>query len=397
MDRANRIAIAGAGIGGLSAALALAKVGLKVCVFEKTARLEEVGAGLQMSPNAMKVLRYLGLDTVLRAHACVPQYATMRDFKTGDYYLKRAVGAAAESRYGAPYWHLHRADLHKVLVASCEEMGVALILGANVSGYLEQGDGVIVICADGSEYAADLLIGADGIRSMIREQMLGKESPTFMKQVAWRGVIPVGEIKSVNIQPDACVWVGPNRHFVTYYLRGGEYVNFIAVEERNSWHHESWCEVGSIGELKSAFTDWHPEVSDLLGYAKNIFLWSLNGRDVLPTWYQYHTVLLGDACHPILPFMAQGAAMAIEDAYVLSQCLVRYAIPEALQQYEALRKPRVTAIQSMSKDNARLYHMRGGTIGRIKLKAVRVASQFAPSLIQAKLDPIYGYDVTKLL
>jgi salicylate hydroxylase len=393
VNKAKQVAIAGAGIGGLSAALALAKTGHKVTIFEQASQLGEVGAGLQMSPNAMKVLRYLGVEDALRAFAFVPQHACIRHFKSGDYYLKSPLGASSEARYGAPYWHLHRADLHKVLLAACEKVGVTLVLGHSVESYLEQDDQVIVMLADKSQHRADLLIGADGIRSVIREQMLGKESPTFMKQVAWRGVIPVSELDGVTIQPDACVWVGPKRHLVTYYLRGGEWVNFVAVEERDDWHQESWREEGDINELRAAFAGWHPEVSGLLAKAQSTFLWALNGREALSTWHQGRVVLLGDACHPMLPFMAQGAAMAIEDAYALGRLLEQHALPLALARYEALRKPRATKIQAMSKDNAGLYHMRGGALGRMKLNALRVASAYCPQLIHAKLDPVYGYDL----
>jgi salicylate hydroxylase len=392
----SRVLIAGAGIGGLSSALALAKQGIKVIVCEQASSLGEVGAGLQISPNAMKVLRKLGLEAKLRPFVFVPQHATIRDFKTGDYYLKVPLGEHASSRYSAPYWHLHRADLHSVLVQACLEAGVELLLNATVTHYAKNTElnQVNLFLKDGRILSADLLIGADGIRSKIREQMLGPERPTFMGQVAWRGVIPVSELRT-TIQPDACVWAGPGRHFVSYYLRGGDYVNFVAVEERSDWQSESWREEGDVEELKRAFAGWHPEVSDLLASASSTFLWALNGRRELSTWHEDRVVLLGDACHPMLPFMAQGAAMAIEDAYVLAQCLSRYSIGDALIKYEQVRKPRTTKIQQMSKANAGLYHMHGGAFGKMKLKALQTVSRFVPRVIQSKLDAVYGYDATK--
>ncbi len=396
MTQVNQVIIAGAGLGGLSTALALAQLGVHVVVCEQAESFGEVGAGLQMSPNAMKVLHELGLQEELRHFAFVPQYAAMRDYKTGDYYLKSPLAETAVSQYGAPYWHLHRADLHKVLVLGCQNAGVELVLNAKVTHYDEtiKQNQVGVFLKDGREFFADLLVGADGIRSLIREQMFGPETPTFMGQVAWRGIIPVSEL-SVDIKPDACVWVGPNRHFVTYYLRGGDYVNFVAVEERNDWRSESWREEGNIEELKRTFADWHPEVSELLNSAKSTFLWALNGRDELPAWHQGRVVLLGDACHPMLPFMAQGAAMAIEDAYVLSKYITQRPLSDALIKYEEVRKPRATRIQKMSKANAGLYHMHGGVLGKMKLKALQAASRFAPDIIQSKLDSVYGHDVTK--
>jgi len=396
VDQVSRIVIAGAGIGGLTAALSLAKQGIQVVVCEQSASLGEVGAGLQISPNAFKVLRYLELVSELSPLAFVPQNAVIRDYKTGEYYLQSPLAGQAELRYGAPYWHLHRADLHHVLAEACQAAGVELVLNATVVGYQEdtQGNQVALQLADGREFLADVLIGADGIRSKIREQMLGPESPRFMGQVAWRGVIPISDL-TVDVKPNACVWAGPGRHFVSYYLRGGDYVNFVAVEERSDWLSESWREEGDVEELQRAFSGWHSEVSGLLRSAKSTFLWALNGRDELPTWHKGRVVLLGDACHPMLPFMAQGAAMAIEDAYVLAKCLSCYGMEEALVKYEQVRKPRATRIQQMSKDNASLYHMHGGVFGKVKLKALQAVARFAPEVIQSKLDAVYGHDVVK--
>ncbi|WOD06346.1 FAD-dependent monooxygenase [Marinomonas sp. GJ51-6] len=396
MSQVSHIIIVGAGIGGLSAALAFAKQNVQVTVLEQAECFGEVGAGLQISPNVLKVLRYLGLETELSQYAFTPQHASMRDYKTGDYYLKVPLADQAVHRYGAPYWHLHRADLHRVLVNGCKAAGVEFVLNANMTHYDETAEkSVQVTLDDGRTFAADLLVGADGIHSTVREQMLGYEKATFMGQVAWRGIVPVSELK-VQVQPDACVWVGPNRHFVSYYLRGGEYVNFVAVEERDDWRSESWREEGNVAELKQNFSGWHPEVTEILYAASNSFLWALNGRDELPTWHQGRVALLGDACHPMLPFMAQGAAMAIEDAYVLAKCVADCRLSDALIEYEKIRKPRATKIQKMSKANASLYHMHGGLVGKMKLKALKAASQFAPDLIQSKLDPVYGYDVNQL-
>ena len=396
MTQVNRVIIVGAGIGGLSTALALAQLGVQVVVCEQAETFGEVGAGLQISPNAMKVLHDLGLQEALSPFAFVPQYAAMRDYKTGEYYLKVPLADTAASQYGAPYWHLHRADLHKVLVRASENAGVELILNAKVTHFNDniKKNEIGVFLKDGREFFADLLVGADGVRSHIREQIFGPEKATFMGHVAWRGIVPVSSL-SIDIKPDACVWVGPNRHFVSYYLRGGDYVNFVAVEERNDWKSESWREEGNVEELKRAFEDWHPEVSELLNSATSSFLWALNGRDELPAWYQGRVVLLGDACHPMLPFMAQGAAMAIEDAYVLAKYVTQRPLSDALMSYEKIRKPRATRIQKMSKANAGLYHMHGGVLGKFKLKALKTASRFAPNVIQSKLDSVYGYNVVR--
>ncbi|MCV2401581.1 FAD-dependent monooxygenase [Marinomonas sp. C2222] len=396
MGQIEQVVISGAGIGGLTAALAFAKFGMRVTVCEKAEKFGEVGAGLQISPNAFKVLRALEIDKELQAYAFAPQNASIRDYQSGTYYLKVPLGDQAVSDYGAPYWHLHRADLHKVLVQLCEKAGVTLKLNSEVVRYeqVPHGQGVRVHLADGRQLETDLLIGADGIHSKIRDLMLGLENPLFMKQVAWRGIVPVSNLK-VDIKPDACVWVGPNRHFVTYYLRGYEYVNFVAVEERDDWLSESWVEEGNVNQLKAAFSNWHPEVKAILDSVDESFLWALKGRDELPTWFENRVVLLGDSCHPMLPFMAQGAAMAIEDAYVLAKQVSKYPLDEALMRYELERKPRVTRIQNMSQNNAALYHMHGGVLGKIKLNGLRAVSSVVPAVVKSKLDFIYGYNATE--
>ncbi len=394
MDQLKRVVIAGAGIGGLTAALALAKQGVDVVVCEQASQLGEVGAGLQVSPNASRVLIKLGLADALKSKVFEPDYASIRDYRSGEYYLKAPLGKGAEIQYRAPYWHVHRADLHAILAEACQVHGVDILLNATVSGYQQEQAGVVLQLQDGRSVQADLLIGADGIHSAVRTQLLGPEKPTFMGQVAWRGVIPV-EALSVNVKPEACVWAGPGKHLVTYYLRGGHDVNFVAVEERSDWRSESWREEGDVAQLRRAFAGWHSDVTDLLAAAKSSFLWSLNGRTELPTWHDEGVVLLGDACHPMLPFMAQGAAMAIEDAYVLADQLSQNAVSTALMNYEAIRKPRATKIQQMSAANAGLYHMHGGLFGKAKLKGLQMATAVAPNLIQSKLDFVFGHDVTQ--
>ncbi|CUB05392.1 FAD-dependent monooxygenase [Marinomonas fungiae] len=394
-NQASRVIVVGAGIGGLTVALGLAKNGFQVRIFEQASSLSEVGAGLQLSPNAVKVLRQFGIAGAVSNHIFSPKYACIRDYQSGRYYLKSPLGKSVEQRYGAPYWHIHRADLHKELVQACYTAGVEIELDHRVLGYRNEKKHVTVLLDKKTEHV-DLVIGADGIHSKVRELMLGVQAPIFTGQVAWRGTVPAAAIKGAEIQPNATVWAGPNKHLVTYYLRGGELVNFIAVEERSKWQQESWRQEGDVNELRRKFIGWHPEVSAVLEACDTTFLWALNGRPSLSKWHDERVVLLGDACHPMLPFMAQGAAMAIEDAYVLTQALLKYPYAQAFEKYEDLRKPRATAIQKQSRDNTGLYHMHGGWQGRMKLQALGLASKYASGIIHAKLDSIYGYDVTTL-
>ncbi|MBM6551438.1 FAD-dependent monooxygenase [Marinomonas ostreistagni] len=394
-DQVSQVIVVGAGIGGLTLAIALARQGYQVRIFEQADALSEVGAGLQLSPNAVKVLRTLGLEHVLKDYVYQPENAAIRHYQSGRYFLKSELGLQAEQRYGAPYWHIHRADLHGVLVQACYSAGVEIELGHKVLGYRSDKKKATVLLENKTEYC-DLVVGADGIHSKVRELMLGIQAPIFTGQVAWRGVIRADQIKGVELKPDATVWAGPNQHMVTYYLRGGEFVNFVAVEERAEWSNESWRQEGKVSELQSKFAGWHPEVTRMLDACDATFMWALNGRPTLPKWSDQRVVLLGDACHPMLPFMAQGAAMAIEDAYVLSQLLSKHDYPTAFTQYETIRKPRTSAIQKLSRENAGLYHMHGGMLGQAKLEALGVVSKFAGGLIKGKLDSVYGYDVTSL-
>ncbi|GAB3480448.1 FAD-dependent monooxygenase [Marinomonas epiphytica] len=394
MDTNSQVIVVGAGIGGLTLALACAQQGFVVTVCEQSCAIKEVGAGLQMSPNAMKVLDALGVAAILKASAFVPEQASIRDYQSGHYYLQLPLGDEVVSRYGAPYWHVHRADLLKALLSCCQRLGVEVILSAKLVDYQETTTEVVAQFEDGRELRSKLLVGADGIHSKLCERMFGAQPAKFTGQVAWRGVVPVERLGNVHVAPDACVWAGPGRHLVSYFLDGGKLVNFVAVEERQDWRNESWSEEGDVKALRKAFSGWHPDVSGLLEQVDQTFLWALYGRKPLDNWYKGRCVLLGDACHPMLPFMAQGAAMAIEDGMALARHLAKDKNQrnptEAFAQYEVERKQRTTKIQTMSANNASLYHM-SGPLGLAKLKVLSQLSRFAPSLVQGKLDPVYGY------
>jgi len=390
-----KILIAGAGIGGLCAALALVKRGFNVVLFEQAVTLSELGAGLQLSPNAMQVLNELGLGEQLLSHAFSPLNATMRDYRSGAEYFSLPLGEPCMSRYGAEYLHIHRADLQDVLYQSALAWGVNITLNTVVSSYQQSTDDVQVILANGDRIKGDVLLGADGIRSRIHTQMLGQTPAQFTGQVAWRGIVPVDRLPKTLVKPNANLWVGPGRHFVSYYLRGGSQVNFVAVEERTTWTKDSWHERGDIEQLRGAFTGWHPQVTEVLAAADECFLWALFDRPPLSKWVDGKVALLGDACHPMLPFLAQGAAMAIEDAYVLAAMLARYSdTATALQNYQAQRLPRTRKIQAMARANARLYHMSNG-LEISKLWALKLAAKAMPSLASRPLEPIYAYDAVK--
>jgi salicylate hydroxylase len=406
--------VAGAGIGGLCAALALAKRGFEVAVYEQSSQLGEVGAGLQLSPNAMHVLQALGIAEQIKAKAFSPESAVMRHYKTGKTYFSVPLAATATQKYGADYLHIHRADLHAVLLDACEDVGVSIHLGQTIQGYQHSPQkltphdltphdlttqNLTIQFANGGSLEADLLIGADGIKSKVQACMLGRTSAEFTGQVAWRGVVEANKLPNELIKPNANLWVGPGKHFVSYYLRGGDLVNFVAVQERTDWQKESWNEPGDINELRQTFDGWHPEVTDLLVATESCFLWALFDRQPLNQWIDNNVALLGDACHPMLPFLAQGAAMAIEDSYALAHCLASDTDTHtALQTYQNIRLPRSRDIQLNARKNAALYHM-SSPIEQAKLALLSGLSKLGLSDRAAanKLDSIYSYNIVEHL
>jgi 2-polyprenyl-6-methoxyphenol hydroxylase-like FAD-dependent oxidoreductase len=349
------IAIVGAGIGGLAVAASLRRAGMDVAIYEQAAQFARVGAGIQMTPNAMMVLRGLGLEERLREIAFEPGFGLNRDHDTGAVSNKLPIAKVMEARYGAPFLLLHRADLHAALASLIPES--ILHRGKKLAGLQQEPDKVTLDFADGTHAAADLVIAADGVHSLAREIMLGKESPRFSGKVAYRTTFPASRMGNTRLLPERTKWWGPDRHIVIYYVtRAQDEIYFVTSQpEGASWMTpESWSAKGSLEELRSAFAAFHPEVRAVLDACPDVYKWALLERDPLPTWRQGRVVLLGDACHPMTPYMAQGAASALEDAVVLSRCLERVrhdGIDRALSRYEATRKPRASEIQGTSSQN----------------------------------------------
>lgn len=389
-----KVVVIGAGIGGLTAALALAKTGIDVEVFEKAPILGEVGAGLQQSPNAMAVHQALGTDKAILKNAFEPEAGYLRHYRSGKPLLTTQMQARYEKRYGHKYLNIHRADLLAALIGQTKAQHIPIHLDQWVES-VENKPEHIRLHVNGKLHYADALIGADGIRSQIRSLTFGESQPEFTGQVAWRGIVSSDALPQGMIPFAANNWVGPGRHFVSYYLRGTKLINFVAVEEREKWAEERWDEPADLNELRRSFAGWDPRITQLLEACQSSYLWGLFDHAPLPKWSQGRITLLGDAAHPMLPFMAQGAAMAVEDGWVLAHALSihRDNIPEALQHYEILRKPRATQIQKISKHNAELYHASGLGAG---LRNTKLAiGGLLPSIIEARLAKIYGVDVTK--
>jgi salicylate hydroxylase len=387
--------IAGGGIAGTAAALGFARAGWSATIFEQAPALGEVGAGLQLSPNACKVLARWGVLPDIRARASTPEAAEMRDGVTGELIYRAALAADAEARWGAPYLHIHRADLLDVLAGAASQAGVSLELGKAAAGAVTRSDGAALHLRDGTVREGDLVLGADGIRSDLRAVVSPAEPPRFAGQVAWRGLVPAEALPQTALEPTVTVWVGAGRHVVTYRVRGGRLVNFVAVLERSEWADEGWSAPGDPEELRAAFAGWAAPVAALLGAVRDCFLWGLFDRPEQVRWTRERIALIGDAAHPMLPFLAQGAAMALEDGATLVRHVTRGTdIPAALAVYEDERWPRVTRVLQRSRANGKLFHQPAGVARSLVHGFMGAFTRSTPQLAVSQLDWLYGHDAT---
>jgi salicylate hydroxylase len=356
------ILIAGGGVGGMTTALALAQRQIPVVLFEQAADFSDVGAGIQLSPNCSRVLRTLGLTKELDEQGFLPQHTQFRHWHSGKIISETSLGKSAEQTYGAPYYHFHRSDLLNLLLQAAKTQPlIQLKLNSRIES-IEQIDDSVRVLVNGETHTGSALIGADGIHSKVRDSLFGAESPTFTGNVAWRALVPTSSLPANLLQPAATAWWGPGKHFVHYYVRGGTMVNCVCVVESKEWQDESWNINGHFPDLAAEFADWHPTINTLLANAnkKNLYKWGLFDRPPMVQWSIGRITLLGDACHPTLPFMAQGAAMAIEDAAVIAGCLNQTQDPtSAFLRYEKLRKKRTAMIQQLSRRNAKVFHLKG--------------------------------------
>jgi 6-hydroxynicotinate 3-monooxygenase len=346
-----RVAIIGAGMGGLACAAALRKCGADVTIYEQASAFTRIGAGIQMTPNAVKALRGLGLEDKLRAVGFVASKGLNRASDDGRITNEVELGARIVEQCGAPLITLHRGDLHSILLSSVEP-GI-IQRGKRLLRYDQHADRVELSFEDGSNADADLLVAADGVHSVVREQMLGKEAPRFTGRVAYRTTFAASLLGDLSID-ERCKWWGPDRHIVIYYItRKRDEVYFVTSTPEPDFNVESWSTIGDLAALREAYRDFHPTVRGVLEACPQAHKWALVMRNPLPRWHDGRVVLLGDACHPMTPYMAQGAASAIEDAVILARCLARreHGLEASLQCYFATRHPRASAIQQGSAEN----------------------------------------------
>lgn len=372
-----KITIAGAGIGGLAAAAALARDGHSIRMIERASAFSQVGAGIQVSPNGMAVLRALGLENELRTETVRLEAVRLRDGPSGRMVANLDFGRHA----GDLRWQLsHRATLVAHLAAASVDAGASIEFGVDRAlppeGQALEGE--------------DLLIGADGIKSRMRALVDNESSPFFTRQVAWRTVIP-----DAWREPVVEVHMGPGRHLVTYPIGDGQR-NIAAFEERAEWVDEGWNHEDDPDSLRAAFAGFGPEVRRMLATVERVHLWGLFRHRVAGRWVRDRKVLLGDAAHPTLPFLAQGANLALEDAWVLAAAIRQHDLPEALERYQVLRIPRATRIVDAATRNARNYHLRIPPVRFAAHAALKAASAIAPAAMLKRFDWIYRHDVTSL-
>jgi salicylate hydroxylase len=370
-----KIIIIGAGLGGLTAALALQQRGHAVAVYEQAPQLGEIGAGITLAPNATRVLDAVGLEAAIAAIGMVPTRQGVRHYRTGEILVKTERKENSKERYGAAYYQAHRADVHHALAHAAETRGIAVACAKRAVALEQDGSEASVRFADGSIATGDVVVAADGVKSALRDALFSPEPPLFSGYLAWRAVLPMERLPTISLEPPSDSSIGPGRLFARYPLRDFTLLNVVGIAAVDGWHAEGWSIPSTREEMQAAFADYHPEAQAIMAAIRpgEIFKWGIFQHKPLKTWVNGRITVLGDAAHAMTPFMGQGAAMAIEDAMVLARCLTDFAdLDDALIRYERARAERANfvALESMEKGrrwlspNTDRYGKPGGTTHR---------------------------------
>ena len=392
MARSPRVAIIGGGIGGLTAALALKRRGIELDIYEQSAALGEIGAGLNLSPNALKVYRALGIEDEMLAIGFEADYQVIRSWHSGRI-ISRAARKGLKQEFGASHITVHRADMLDVLSRSLA--GARIHLGARCTEVASDERGARARFADGSAIEADVIVGADGLHSAVRRSLFGAEAPHFTGCICYRGLVPRAEVPRDLHTAINTLWMGPHGHVVHYWVRRGELLNIVAHYDSDAWTEESWTRECDRAELRQTYAGWHESLVRLYECGEHWYKWALYDREPLERWSQGRATLLGDSAHAMLPYLGQGACMAIEDGFILAAALAHRPddLAAALLDYEALRLPRTRRAVLGSRDRAKENHMPSAW-GRFK-RDVKFAlrDRFGADKTAFRATWLYAYDV----
>jgi salicylate hydroxylase len=389
-----KILIAGAGIGGLTAALACLRKGFDVEVYEQASELKEVGAGLQISANGNRALYELGLEDELKRLSCEATGKEIRLWNTGETWKLFDLGSESVGRYGYPYFTVYRPDLLQVLIDAVRAIKPNSVhLNARCESFEQDDNGVTLHFAGDTLARGDALIGADGVHSNIRQALFGNDQPEFTGLMAWRGVIDMNRLPEHMRHKVGVNWVGPGGHVVNYALNAGRLMNFVGIRERSDWQVESWNQAGTREECAADFVAWNDDIQCMIQAIDVPYKWALMTRAPLPQWSVGRVSLLGDACHSTLPFLAQGAVMSIEDGFILARALDTHAdIPTALKRYEVARYERTTRIVEGSAANAKRFH--NPELAHAEGARAYVSKEWNEARVQERYEWLFSYDVT---
>lgn len=393
MQQPSRILIAGAGLGGLCAAAALLQRGFDVDVYEQAAELKEVGAGVQLSANGTRVLAALGMAEALRALSCEAQGKEIRHWKTGETWKLFDLGPLSIERFGFPYFTVYRPDLLEVLASAVRALKPdAIHLGQKIADFEQDGHSVELLLESGERVTGTVLVGADGVHSRVRQGLFGADRAQFSGVVAWRAVVPMERLPAHMARMVGSNWVGPGGHIVHYPLRSGRLMNFVGALERTDWQVESWSHRGSCDELAQDFDGWHKDIQSFIAQIEAPNKWALMLRPPLARWSVGRVTLLGDAAHSMLPFLAQGAVMAIEDGFMLARCLSDFMPDEALQRFERARLTRTTRVVEGAAANKWRFH--NPVLAELDAGRQFIEREWAGTRISDRYDWLFRYDAT---